>query len=167
MIRFSLTRLQQQAPYELILSGDSFMFQTDLGIHYSISFMKEDISFAGCDTYQFIIRKIEEKKSQHDTKVEMTILAIINEFFRSNTEIMLYMCDTSDGREEIRNRLFLSWFQKHADKKRFTICKAHATVEEQRIFFVIVIENRNPKLHEITTDFRKKADLLTQDKPSD
>ena len=62
MIRFSLTRLQQQAPYELILSGDSFMFQTDLGIHYSISFMKEDISFAGCDTYQFIIRKIEEKK---------------------------------------------------------------------------------------------------------
>lgn len=46
MIRFSLTRLQQQAPYELILSGDSFMFQTDLGIHYSISFMKEDISFA-------------------------------------------------------------------------------------------------------------------------
>ena len=61
MIRFSLTRLQQQAPYELILSGDSFMFQTDLGIHYSISFMKEDISFAGCDTYQFIIRKIEEK----------------------------------------------------------------------------------------------------------
>ena len=42
MIRFSLTRLQQQAPYELILSGDSFMFQTDLGIHYSISFMKED-----------------------------------------------------------------------------------------------------------------------------
>ena len=57
MIRFSLTRLQQQAPYELILSGD--------------------------------------------------------------TEIMLYMCDTSDGREEIRNRLFLSWFEKHADKKRF------------------------------------------------
>ena len=105
MIRFSLTRLQQQAPYELILSGD--------------------------------------------------------------TEIMLYMCDTSDGREEIRNRLFLSCFEKHADKKRFTICKAHANIEGQGIFFVIVIENSNPKLHAITAEFRKKADLLTQDKPSD
>ena len=36
MIRFSLARLQQDAPYELILSGDSFVFQTDLGIHYSV-----------------------------------------------------------------------------------------------------------------------------------
>ncbi len=95
MIRFSLTRLQQQAPYELILSGD--------------------------------------------------------------TEIMLYMCDTSDGREEIRNRLFLSWFEKYADKKRFTICKAHANIEGQGIFFVIVIENSNPKLHAITAEFRKKS----------
>lgn len=109
----------------------------------------------------------KERKSQHDTKVEMTILAIINEFFWSNTEIMLYMCDTSDGREEIRNRLFLSWFEKHADKKRFTICKAHANIEGQGIFFVIVIENSNPKLHAITAEFRKKADLLTQEKPSD
>ena len=166
MIRFSLTRLQQDAPYELILSGDSFVFQTDLGIHYSVSFSKEDITFAGCETYQFIIRKIEEKKTQHDHKVEATILAILDEFFRSNIEILLYMCDTSDGREEIRDRLFLTWFEKYADKERFTFCRTHAIVEGQGIYFVILIENRHPKLQAIVEDFKNKATLLTEDKPS-
>ena len=32
MIKFSLKRILEQAPYELILSGDNFIFQTDLGM---------------------------------------------------------------------------------------------------------------------------------------
>ena len=165
MIRFSLARLQQDAPYELILSGDSFVFQTDLGIHYSVSFTKEDITFADCETYQLIIRKIEEQRTHHDHKVEATIMAILDEFFRSNIEILLYMCDTSDRREEFRDRLFLTWLEKYADKERFTYCRAHAVVEGQGIFFVILIENRHPKLQAIVEDFKDKAALLTEIKP--
>ena len=112
MIRFSLKRILENAPYDLTLSDNNFVFQTDLGIHYMVSFSKEDIVLGGCATYQLIIRKIEEEKSPHDPKVEATILAIVREFFRSNLEIMLYLCDTSDGREEYRNRLFLTWFDR-------------------------------------------------------
>ena len=79
MIKFSLKHILEHSPYELALSGDEFMFQTDLGIHYSISFSKEDIVLGGCDTYQLIIRKIEEVKSQHDSKVEATIQSSIPE----------------------------------------------------------------------------------------
>lgn len=165
MIKFSLKRILEQAPYELILSGDNFIFQTDLGIHYSINFNKEDIVLGGCETYQLIIRKIEEERSHHDPKVEETILAIVNEFFQSNLKILLYLCDTSDGREESRNRLFLSWFEKHAEKQRFTICKAHTEIEGEGIFLCIVIDNRHPDLNAITEDFEEKATLLTQDKP--
>ena len=96
MIKFSLKRILENAPYELVLVGDEFTFQTDFHIHYSVSFNKEDIVLGGCDTYQLIIRKIEERRSQFDPKVEATILAIINEFFQSNSEIMLYLCDTSE-----------------------------------------------------------------------
>lgn len=108
MIYFSLKRILEHAPYDLVLSGSDFMFQTDLGIHYIVSFSREDIVLGGCNTYQLIIRKIEEARSPHDPKVEATILAIIKEFFRSNLEVMLYLCDTSDGREESRNRLFIT-----------------------------------------------------------
>ena len=121
MIKFSLSRILEESPYNLILSGTDFRFITDFGIHYSVSFNKEDIVLGECETYQLIIRKIDEIRSKHDPKVEKTILAIIDEFFRSNLEILLYMCDTSDGRESIRNRLFISWFEKYANKERFKI----------------------------------------------
>ena len=75
------------------------------------------------------------------------------------------MCDTSDGREESRNRLFLNWFERHAEKNRFTICQAHAEIEGEKLFFCIVIDNRNPHLKAIITDFEKNAALLTENKP--
>lgn len=148
-----------------MLSGEEFTFKTDYGIHYSVSFSKEDIVLGDCATYQLIIRKIEDIKSQHDPKVEATILSIIKEFFRSNLEVMLYICDTSDGREKSRNRLFLSWFERYASKELFTICKAHATIEGEGMFICIVVENRNPRLKAITEDFEEKAAMLTGEKP--
>lgn len=165
MIKFSMKHILEQSPYELILSEGSFMFQTDFGIHYVVSFNKEDIVLGGCVTYQLIIRKIEEIRSRHDPKVEATILAIIREFFRSNLEVMLYLCDTSDGREESRNRLFLTWFDRYIEKDRFTICKAHAEVENEGLFLCIIVDNRNPKLRAITEDFKEKAAMLTEEKP--
>lgn len=165
MIKFSLKHILEHAPYELVLSDDGFMFQTDFGIHYSVSFNKEDIILGGCATYQLIIRKIEEKRSAHDPKVEVTILSIINEFFRSNQEVLLYLCDTSDGREASRNRLFLSWFDRYAGNNRFTICKAHAEIEGEGLFLCIIVDNRNSKLKAITEDFEEKAAMLTGEKP--
>ena len=36
MIRFSLKRILENAPYDLTLSDNNFVFQTDLGIHYMV-----------------------------------------------------------------------------------------------------------------------------------
>ena len=165
MIYFSLKRILEHAPYDLVLSGSDFMFQTDLGIHYIVSFSKEDIVLGGCNTYQLIIRKIEEARSPHDPKVEATILAIIKEFFRSNLEVMLYLCDTSDGREESRNRLFITWFDRYIDKDGFIIRKAHTQVEDEGMFLCIIVDKRNPRLKAITDDFDEKAAMLTEGKP--
>ncbi|RXI23598.1 MAG: hypothetical protein C7K11_05110 [Candidatus Amulumruptor caecigallinarius] len=165
MIYFSLKRILDHAPYDLLLSGSDFMFQTDLGIHYIVSFSKEDIVLGGCDTYQLIIRKIEEARSPHDSKVEATILAIIKEFFQSNFEVLLYLCDTSDGREAPRNRLFITWFDRYIDKDSFTIREAHAQVEGEGLFICIVVDKRNPKLKAIIDDFDEKAAMLTAGKP--
>ena len=177
MIYFSLKRILEHAPYDLVLSGSDFMFQTDLGIHYIVSFSKEDIVLGGCNTYQLIIRKIEEARSPHDPKVEATILAIIKEFFEatilaiikeffcSNLEVMLYLCDTSDGREESRNRLFVTWFDRYINKDGFIIRKAHAQVEGEGMFLCIIVDKRNPRLKAITDDFDEKAAMLTEGKP--
>ena len=167
MILLSLDHINEQAPYYVMLSPrGNYIFETERGIHYSISF-EEDTPFGGCETYQFIIDKIDRVRSPHDPKVEETILAIIDEFFTERQNVLLYICDTSDGREANRNRLFLSWFEKHAQPGRFTIRTANASVEGQGFYAAIIVENSNPKLIDITEDFELTAQALTADKPQE
>jgi hypothetical protein len=162
MIDFSISKIIENSPYEITLSDSDFIFKTDLGVHYRISFEEEDIILGGCTVYQFILQNVEHLRLPHDPKVELTVLAIINEFFRSNQDVLLYICDTSDGKEEIRNRLFLRWFDKHATPGRFTICTAKAKVEHETIYAAIIVENTNPKLSAITSDFEKTAEILSK-----
>ena len=161
MIDFSLKHILDNSPYDITLSDAGFIFQTDFGIHYRVSFDKEDIVLGGCDTYQLILHNVEHLRPAHDPKVEQTVLAIIDEFFRSNLEVLLYICDTSDGKEGSRNRLFLRWFERNAAPGRFSICTAKAIIENETVYAAIIVENRNPKLKEITTDFEKTAAMLT------
>lgn len=105
-------------------------------------------------------------RAPHDPKIEATVLAIIEEFFRSNQHVLLYICDTSDGKESSRSRLFLRWFERHASPDRFTICTANARVEDETVYVAIIVDNRNPKLQAITDDFKQTAEVLTN-KPTE
>ena len=161
MIEFSLQHILQNSPYDITLSETGFIFLTDNGIHYRVSFDEEDMVLGGCKTYQFILQNVEHARAPHDPKIEETVLAIINEFFRSNQHVLLYVCDTSDGKEGGRNRLFLRWFERHATPDRFTICTANAHVEGEMVYIAIIVDNSNPNLQAITDDFNETAEALT------
>ena len=165
MIELSLEKINIQSPYEVSYApnGD-FVFSTNLGIHYLISFESET-PMGGCDTFQFVIQKLDQQRSPHDAKVEQAILAILNVFFEEHLDVLLYMCDDSDGREANRNRLFLAWFKKHAAPERFTIRTASAIVEGKGFYAAIIVENRNPLLETIIADFESTALALTGGKP--
>ena len=166
MIEFSLKHIQANSPYDITLVENKFVFCTDFGIRYVASFDEEDIVFGGCKTYQFILQNVEHAHAPHDPKIEATVLAIIDEFFRSNRHVLLYICDTSDGKESGRNRLFLRWFERHAAPNRFTICTANAQVADEIVYVAIIVDNRNPHLQSITEDFKTAAEVLTN-KPAD
>ena len=165
LIELSLDKINTQSPYEVSYApnGD-FVFATNLGIHYLISFEIEE-PVGNCETFQFVIQKLDQQRSPHDAKVEQAILAILNVFFEENLDVLLYMCDDSDGREANRNRLFLAWFKKHAAPDRFTIRTASAIVEGRGFYAAIIVENRNPLLEAIIADFESTAQALTAGKP--
>lgn len=79
--------------------------------------------------------------------------------------MLLYICDTSDGREAKRNRLFIRWFEEFATPERFTMRTANATVEGQGFYAAIIVENSNPLLEAVVFDFNQTAELLTNEKP--
>ncbi len=74
MMILSIEQINSRAGYSVRLSSfGEFRFETELGIGYSISF-EEEMPMGGCNTYQFVIRKMDDCKSPHDPKVEQTIL---------------------------------------------------------------------------------------------
>lgn len=165
MIQLSLDAINERAHYYVMLSPKGgYIFETEGGIHYTISF-EEDTPIGGCNTFQFVIEKMEKVRSSYDAKIEQTILAILDVFFKEHLDVLLYMCDDSDGREANRNRLFLTWFKKHAAPDRFTIRTASAVVEGKGFYAAIIVENRNPLLESIIADFEMTAQALTAGKP--
>ena len=50
MIDFSLQHILQHSPYDITLSEGGFIFLTDNGIHYRVSFDEEDLVLGGCKT---------------------------------------------------------------------------------------------------------------------
>ena len=130
-----------------IVSASSKMFHWVAAIPISLGFESERIPIR--DT----------------THIKDTLIAIIEQFFAENANVLLYICDTSDGREEKRNRLFVRWFEEFATPDRFTMKTANATVEGQGFYAAIIVENTNPMLEAIVGDFKQTAESLTGEKP--
>ena len=160
MKQFSLDRINSKAPYEVSALGKQFVFVTNYGLHYEVRFFEES-PIGGCETWQFSFAKAEDTPTPEDPYVRFTLFAIIDEFFIENEDVLLYICDTSDSREAARNRLFIRWFKQSAQPDRFTIRSASSTIEGQGFYAAIIVENRNPRLIDVTADFDQTAVSLT------
>lgn len=53
------------------------------------------------------------KRIPADPLTEPTIRAIFYDFFRSLDHVIIYICDSSDGRQEARFRKFTNWYYKN------------------------------------------------------
>lgn len=156
----SIESINSISPYKVEKLNDyAFVFHTKANVVYYVSF-KEDMEIAGLDSYQFIIERKSEKQG-YDADVKDSIIAIINEFFAQNNDILLYICDTSDGREAIRNRLFVRWFKETDKENLFEIKTADATVEGEGMFFAIIYRKSNLRYAEISREFDEASTYLT------
>ena len=161
MNSLSLELINSKSPYRVVQSAEGdFWFVTIHGINYNIAF-NEEFEIGGCMAYQFGIFNHEHQHAPHDPQIKDTIIAIINEFFAKNMDVLLYTCDSSDRREKARNRLFIRWFKEEDNGRRFTIRASETSVEGQGMYVAIIVENCNPHLKEITEEFDNTAAVLT------
>lgn len=160
MNKLNLDKINAKAPYKVLEEGKQLVFETQYGLHYEVKFFEEQ-PIGGCDTWQFSFAKAEDTVTPEDPYVRFTLFAIIDEFFCENLNVLLYICDTSDNREAARNRLFIKWFKQSAQPDRFTIRSASTVIEDQGFYAAIIVENRNPKLIDVTADFDQTAVSLT------
>ncbi|MBO5250787.1 MAG: hypothetical protein J6B31_02155 [Bacteroidaceae bacterium] len=124
--------------------------------------MPDDLITEG-ESYQLIIANLNNRKSPRDVKVKDSVLTIIDEFFNKNQSTLLYICETGDGRQSMRSRLFEHWFDSYNQKILFTLLTTSIIDEEGEVnFATLIIRNDNPKLPEIVAEFSESVRLLSQ-----
>lgn len=95
----SLDNINSEAPYKVErdeVTG-SYDFVTSNGVQISVYF-EDDFLIQSDISYQLIIGNSNQKRSPRDRDLQMTIMAIVEEFFHQNQAAVLYICETGDGK---------------------------------------------------------------------
>lgn len=95
-------------PYSKSIDGE-YRFVTDKGVEYIAYFNKVPIE--SCVVYNFVFAKSTVRRYGMDPRIRNTILSIISDFWDDYEEVILFVCDSSDGRSECRMRLFHYWYK--------------------------------------------------------
>ena len=142
------------------VDNGTYSFMTDNMAEIFISFEKDDILQSGI-VYQFGISNPKGTKSPRDHKVRETILAIIEEFFNKNKAALLYICETGDGMQRMRSRLFHYWFSIYNEKADYLFL--HQIVyddEDNENYAALIIRKDNPRFIELVSEFTDTINLL-------
>ncbi len=165
MVKLSIDAINSNSPYKVSLSKADgfFQFTTDYGIRYTVGFEQAN-ELLKYETYQFLIINVNNQKSPRDEKLKKTILAVIKEFFRVSNTTMLYICETGDNKQSMRNRLFEYWFSSSAEiASAYTIMSSEIRDEDGvSNYAAIILRIDNPNYTEIIADFSNTVKFLNQ-----
>ena len=116
-----LAYINRLAPYKVWTeNGCDYLIETNYDLLFRIGFM-DDYSIWQSGAYQFYINNESHRPSPNDEKLKATVFRIIEAFFAANPDILLYICETGDGRQAFRSRLFIRWFNNYAGRDAYVI----------------------------------------------
>lgn len=162
MKRLDLYAINLSSPYIVALDEETglYKFASDYDVSFSVAFEKNDLLSSG-ESYQFALTNYEGAKSPRDPKVRATVLAIIEEFFCKNEAALLYICETGDGMQKMRNRLFHFWFEIYAENEDFLFLPQVVFDEEDNEnYTALIIRKDNPQFNNLVTEFTNTVALL-------
>lgn len=110
-------------PYKtIIVHHNYFQFTTSAGIVYACYFLSYSEYFKEYkgiaeNIYSFNVEILKggKAKGSNDDRIGRTIIEILKLFLSGLENAVVYVCDTSDGKELFRKRKFDLWFKKYDD----------------------------------------------------
>lgn len=158
----SLDAINAISPYQVRVSkdGEALSFTTDYDAEIFVTFEKDELLRVG-RVYQLGILNPKRARSPRDLKVRDTVLAIIEEFFSKNEAAILYICETGDGLQKMRNRLFHFWFGIYEERDEYVFLPQIIYDEEGNDnYAALIIRRDNPMFNELVTEFMNTVNLL-------
>lgn len=163
MNALSLENINKRSPYLICAASEAgyYEFSTDYGVEYVLGFMPDDLLHSD-ESYQFLISNTNHKTSPLDKNVQLTVQVVIEEFFRANNTTMLYICETGDGKQAMRSRLFERWFMGYSENANFTFLHTSiTTIEGETNYASLLVRNDNPRLTDVILEFTETIRLLS------
>jgi hypothetical protein len=168
MNSLNIDNINFHSPYIVGFDGKAFIFTTDNDITYRVDFELDSNPYF--TAYWFNLANPQQMKSPGDAKIAQTVICIIEEFFRVNPDVLLYMCSTDNGQQAQRARLFLRWFNGYKQQKKYAI-KSHdvrstdAEGKPTREYVALIIQRNHPLMNEILQQFDDEIQMFNDNKP--
>lgn len=146
------------APYDIEQADDgtSYKFATTSGlvyVAYFTEFALLDVNNQEVQVVSFgFACDLPDKVKRHDSRVKLTIVHIVEEFFAARSDdALLYMCMDGDGKGRNRYITFGRWFREagsQLEKYNFASKDPGA-----RFYSSIILNSRNPQKQRIIDAF--------------
>ena len=167
-MRLSVDNINRKTPYWVIQLDDiTFRFVTKNGIVYRVGFYK-DPYFLGDKAYHFFIANENESFAPKDTDVYRVITCVLEEFFRQDASVMLYICDPYDHREATRDNLYKRWFNSYSRRDELTLQAEAINFDGFIVYTGMILRKDHPdynSLLERYKEFVKRANHIYNIQP--
>lgn len=163
MNKLDIERINILSPYEIWSKGNVLFFTTDNGVEYSVDFDPEESPFF--TAYWLNLTNLNFKSSPNDKKIPQTLICIIEEFFRQNPDILLYMCSTANGQQAQRARLFLRWFNGAEQQQHYYIQAVEVKGEGHQEYVALIVPRTHPQLEDVISRFNEETAMFDEMKP--
>ncbi len=163
MNRLDTERINKHSPYFVTYSERYLVFTSDYGITYQVCFEEDDNPYA--TAYWFNLANPENKKSPGDVKIPQTLICIIEEFFRQNPDILLYICSRSKGQQAQRARLFFRWFSGYEQRQKYVIRTTDVRGEGVVEYVALIAQRTHPDIEDILFRFDEEIKMFNEMKP--
>jgi hypothetical protein len=154
--------------------NNSYIFQTDHQIIYEVKFKKSDYLLLPASSklkdliFEFVIDILEntnQTKIPIDNKIGLTIAQIFNDFFDKNSNtVSIFICDSSDAKQEIRMKKFNQWYYKFQDSSFIKIDEILIDKKKIRYPISMILKTSNPYRIAILEAFMDITKLQNSDK---
>ncbi|MBR1389261.1 MAG: hypothetical protein IJ569_06555 [Prevotella sp.] len=162
MNTLNLDSINKVALYRVTLRQEVpsvFGFYTDFGVEYEIVIKSND-TFIPSGAYALDIINVWQQTSPSDQKFKQTLITIVEEFFRQNNEVMLYVTETKDKKQASRNRLFVRWFNSCEHRDQYLIKAVEGKMNGEMNFMAIISRRDNPRLQQALKEFEETIAFL-------
>jgi len=106
----------------------------------------------------FNIEQVKKGRTATDVRIQITIEYVLSLFFENNTDAVVVVMDSSDGKHLARKRLFDKWYYQ-SEKLSIEKYEASCNTEDIEIVTTLFVEKTNPFKNIILSDYYELVKL--------